>query len=651
MTSGAVGVVLVTTALTVLSVALITSMNEQMVRDMRSRVSEQNTADEIVASVNGQILASYRQLQYPGADHEARFDSLGRRAFDNLRLYLFQDMSLTARLAVESLRELHQSVEVTAHRAFELSRRGDVANARKQVAQLEADGTAMLAAVDRFVSLREQERAIRQAHHSTLLQRLVSLRLLVGLGLIIVGLLFVRLIRRHVIRPLESISAAAARLGGGDLTVRMPMHRHQELNVVAASFNDMAERMQVVRDEIERRNLELSIALGDLRATQNELLQQEKMSAIGLMLAGLAHELNNPLAGILGTAQCLQTEMSTGTPAMRLMSGEMVTPLIAEAQRAGGLVRNLLLFTRKSTSEVDTVNVKEALDVAAGLRAYAFAHDGKQLLMEVPDDLHVSIEAQRFEHVAMNIMTNALDAMRSAGGGELIVKATRDEDAWITLTFSDDGPGFTDPSRVFDAFYTTKPVGTGTGLGLTLVHRFVTEFGGTIAASNLVPHGACITIRLPEAAPVPAISATAERRIAIDRVPSIRPRSRILVVDDEAVLRTIQQRLLKKMGHDVVLAKHAADAISILAHEQFDAVITDIRMPGQMDGIALFEWIRVNRPGLAEHCLFITGDIGEWASSGTTATHGSRVLAKPFEVSEYIEMVDWLTEQGARAAA
>lgn len=647
MTLGATAVVLVASAVTISTVILITSMHRALDRDMRARVSEQNIADEIVASVYGQILASYRQVQSPGGRNEERFDSLGRSAYDNLRLYLFRDMSLEARLEVETLRELHQTLEVEAHRAFELVRRGDGAQAQIQVAQLEAKGTAMLSAVDRFVLLRERERADRQDEQARLLRGLLVGSIVIGLGLIVVGLLFIRLFRRHVVRPLESISAAAAQFGAGNLFVRIAPHRHQELDAVGTSFNQMAARIVGVRDVIEHRNTELGTALAELRSTQMELVQQEKMSAIGLMLAGLAHELNNPLAGILATAQCLQSELASGDPVMRAMEAELVAPLVAEAQRAGGLVRNLLLFTRKSTSEVDMVNVKTAIDVAVGLREYAFAQAGKQLLLDVPDDLHLSIEAQRFEHVAMNIMTNALDAMRTGGGDQLIVKAARDGAGWIALTFADDGPGFADPSRVFDAFYTTKPIGTGTGLGLTLVHGFVTEFGGTITASNIAPHGACITIRMPEIVPLPSISATAERRIAAGYERDLRPKARILVVDDEPALRSVQQRLLRKIGHDVVLANNASDAVMALTHGHFDAVITDIRMPGQMDGIALFEWIRTNRPALAERCLFITGDIGEWASSGSGATLGSRVLAKPFEVAEYIEMVDWLTEQEA----
>jgi len=141
------------------------------------------------------------------------------------------------------------------------------------------------------------------------------------------------------------------------------------------------------------------------------------MSAVGTMLAGLAHELNNPLAGILGSAQIIEDELrGHADPAIQRTLNDIVKPLVVEAERAGALVRNLLQFSRKSNAAVEVVGVNRAVSVAAGLRSFAFAQAGKELRVDVPGDLYVEVNPQRLEHVAMNIMSNALDAITSGQG-------------------------------------------------------------------------------------------------------------------------------------------------------------------------------------------------------------------------------------------
>jgi signal transduction histidine kinase len=648
---------------------LFESLRQSSERETLEHVAEQRGADEIVNAVYGQILAAYQHLQSPSEQSLERFGALGQRAYSRLRDYLFQPMPIEARLQVEKLKELHQTLEVEAHGAFALIQRGEAEAARALIPEMHRLADQLQAEMGRFEELRDLQRARLHAEQTELFKWLLAGILAVGAVLAVFAALFVRLMQRRVVIPLAHLAEAATRLGSGNLGIRIPPQRYAELETVARSFNQMADGIQEARSEIESQNVELSDTIRNLKQMQRELVQQEKLGAIGFMLAGLAHELNNPLAGILGSAECVAEELDRHSdPAVRRVSSELVTPLIREAGRAGDLVRNLLRFSRQSNAQLASVNLKVAVDISAGLRGYAFFQAGKALSVEVPEGLFVAVEAQRLEHVVMNIMSNALEAMRDGGGTRLEVRAQPEDDDWVSLTFQDDGPGFLEVERIFDPFYTTKPVGSGTGLGLSLVQRFVTEAGGTITAENAPSGGARLTIRLRAAERPASTAEPADGEISDlpqslppaadpEAVPSPAPiatdpgaagKPRILVVDDEPALREIQRRFLVKLGIDPLIATTGAEAVSILQREPCDAVITDIRMPGDMDGVALFHWIEVHRPELAARFLFVTGEIAGGDNS-VLGAHPGRVITKPFTRADYVARVLQVLEDVSEA--
>jgi signal transduction histidine kinase/CheY-like chemotaxis protein len=632
---------------------LFGSLRRDVERDTSLRLAEESAADEITASVYGQILAAYQQLQAPGTRNMERFDALGKKAYTRLRQYLFQPMTLEARLQVETIKEQHEALEVVAHGAFDLIARGESSAASARVAEMHRLTEGLQEEMSRFVTLRERE--LQQLHEAQVAKFHRYLLGITSIGAILLGLAiyFVRLIQSRVVQPLGQLAGAAVKLGGGDLAVRIPPQRHSELEAVALRFNEMAVSTQSARAKIEKQNLELSENLRDLEQAQQSLVQQEKLSAIGFMLAGLAHELNNPLAGILGNAECIAEELANhADPAIRRISREHVTPLIRETGRAGDLVRNLLQFSRQSNAEPGPVDLRFAIEVAAGLRSYAFTQAGKELSVQVPEGLYVAADAQRLEHVVMNLMTNSLEAMSGGGGRRLILCAQPIGEEWVALTFDDDGPGFAEPGRVFDAFYTTKPVGSGTGLGLSLAQRFVTEAGGTITAENRPSGGARLTIQLraavaPQDAPRSRERDSRSRRTAPGAAdpPQDSPSGlsgeerRILVVDDEPALRNIQRHFLSRIGIRALVAKDALEAITILERERCDAVVTDIRMPGEIDGLGLYAWIERHRPDLAERCLFVSGELAASSEPGEFGVPPERVLAKPFTRDAYVARV------------
>jgi len=462
-------------------------------------VREERIADEIVSSSYNQQVVAYRYLERPSEAGMDEFRQKGQQAYAGIRQYLFHPMPLGARLKVEAIKEAHEKFEVAAQHAFDLLQSGDSAAARARVATLTAPAAALEQAVGSFIADREQQRATLRVQQTAALHRLQLTTALVALALALTAILMAHLLRRRVVLPLYDLSTAVRQLGAGADHVPLAPQRYEEFQMLADSFDGMFESIRKSRHQVQARNRELTRTLDELRRTQRELVQREKLSAMGEMLAGLAHELNNPLAGILGLAECIKMDLAeSDDPKAREMVAIMVDPLVAESLRARDLVRNLLHFARQSTEQAEPVHLLGAIDVAIGLRQHEFSLAGKSIEIEVADDLYVVAQPQKLQHAIINIANNALDALRDGDGSRLKIGATRD-DAAVVVVFEDEGPGFRQPDRAFDPFYTTKSVGDGTGLGLSLVHRFVQEAGGSIWADNVPGGGARVTMQLQSA--------------------------------------------------------------------------------------------------------------------------------------------------------
>jgi CheY-like chemotaxis protein len=266
-------------------------------------------------------------------------------------------------------------------------------------------------------------------------------------------------------------------------------------------------------------------------------------------------------------------------------------------------------------------------------------------VIEIPDSCVVLAQPQKLELVVINIVNNALDALNENHGARLTISATTDADM-ITVRFTDDGPGFADASRVFDPFYSTKPAGAGTGLGLSLVHRFVTEFGGTVTARNNETGGACIALRLPRsnAEPVPSRMATPISTSVV--IPSgVAKRQRALIVDDERALRLVQSRLLDRLGIEVDVVENGTDACLALMRQEYDVVVTDLRMPGEIGGLELLEWIRRERPLLQDRVIVVTGDLMADDDANALLPPPERIILKPFESAVYQRCVQQVLDR------
>jgi CheY-like chemotaxis protein len=326
-------------------------------------------------------------------------------------------------------------------------------------------------------------------------------------------------------------------------------------------------------------------------------------------------------------------------------------------------VRSLLSFAKKSGGTLGAIALYDNMKVAVGLRSAAYTQAGKKISIDISPMLYVEAEAQKLQHVIVNIVNNALDAMLSKEGTTLRIRAFASGGGMVNVVFEDEGPGFSDPRSAFEPFYTTKPAEGGTGLGLTLAQKFVQEFGGSVVAENRDEGGARVIILLRHAAapnseqngaPTQSLETsppTAE--IFSDVRPALLPggnrvvRRRVLVVDDEPSLRQIQHRLLARENVDVLLAANGDEARDILATEAVDLVISDLRMPGSTDGRGLIAWIEENQPHLFDHILIVTGDLNGLPNDVAIGVPPERVLAKPFTRTEYVSRVRAALARGA----
>ena len=252
-------------------------------------------------------------------------------------------------------------------------------------------------------------------------------------------------------------------------------------------------------------------AYDDLRRTQEQLLHSEKMAAVGQLISGVAHELNNPLTAILGYSQLLTSCGQVGQQGL-----EYSEKLYKQAQRTHRIVQNLLSFARQHKPERVPVRLNQVLEDTLALRDYDLRMSNIRLHLDLAEDLPLAAaDPHQLQQVFLNLVNNAVDAiLEGSGQGDLWVRTAKEADKFV-VEFVDSGSGVKDPSKVFDPFYTTKPVGKGTGLGLSICYGIISEHGGQIRVSNVPPRGACFTIELP----CMAIAATHESQNGESMVP------------------------------------------------------------------------------------------------------------------------------------
>jgi two-component system NtrC family sensor kinase len=381
-------------------------------------------------------------------------------------------------------------------------------------------------------------------------------------------------------------------------------------------------------------------AYENLRRTQEQLLHSEKLAAVGQLISGVAHELNNPLTAILGYSQLLTSSGQMGQQGV-----EYADKLYKQAQRTHRIVQNLLSFARQHKPERVPVQINQALEETLALRDYDLRMHNVRVHLDLAENLPVtSADPHQLQQVFLNMVNNAVDAvLEHSKEGDLWVRTGINGDR-LFIEFTDSGPGVKDSSRVFDPFYTTKPVGKGTGLGLSICYGIITEHGGTIRVRNIPTRGASFTVELPHQ-PVAALANSTPSQSSI----SLRD-GRILLVDhDDSVLEAVAT-ILRGRNHHVRSARDLQEAQALLEKEDFDLVIADVHVSDGSNGIGLSEWLAQNRPSLSRNLIWMCAAAPSGGEDEKTAANGRPILHKPFQASDLLGEVDHLLLNKVHAA-
>jgi PAS domain S-box-containing protein len=383
--------------------------------------------------------------------------------------------------------------------------------------------------------------------------------------------------------------------------------------------------MGIVKDITQRLQLE------------QQLRQSEKMASIGLMVSGVAHELNNPLTSVIGF-----TELSLRDSSLGEVLGRRLRIVLSEARRTRSIVQKLLSAVRQQKTERVAIKVNHLITDTIALRESDFRLNNIEIKTQLdPDMPQVMADASDIQQVLINLMQNAFDALCESGAGGCLVIRTSQEKDGVVIEVSDDGPGALEPGRVFDPFYTTKEVGKGTGLGLSICYQLIKSHGGDIFMENLAK-GSRFTVKLPAAAS--SSVATGAKRHSSPGPPL---QGRILVVDDEPMIASFCENILSSAGFEVQTSLSGTDAIEKLASRSFDAIITDFKMPGKIGGAELYDWVRGNLPGRQHQIIFMTGDSVNPNTHDFLTACGSPVVFKPFDGDELIAKVRTLISHPA----
>jgi signal transduction histidine kinase/ActR/RegA family two-component response regulator len=465
--------------------------------------------------------------------------------------------------------------------------------------------------------------------YEDLTQLKLTLGLLTFLVITVAILLTVMLVRRMV-APLRALAEATHRIAEGSLPQVEVEAPHDEIGRLAQSFNQMTSELRRSRQELEMYSagLEEQVRLRteELEAAQSQLVEAEKMSAVGVLVSGVAHELNNPLTGVIGFAQLLM--MSDMDEKVR----RDLETIAREAERCKKIVRNLQTFAREHKPQKDYVGINGIIESTLELRSYQLRVESIRVVTDLDPHLpKTMVDFHQLQRVFLNILINAHQAMESQGGGGDLIISSRCRDDRIIVEIEDTGPGIPPEhlGKLFDPFFTTKEVGHGTGLGLSICYGIVQEHHGKLSVRNSPRGGAVFTVELPvvrsEAAGADESTEAAEPEV-IDAT-----RKNILVVDDETAIIEILYQLLKADGHRIDTAMNGSIAWRKIQNERYDLIISDLKMPG-MSGQELYEKVRELDQSLSRRIIFATGDVLSSDTHSFLDDSGNFYLQKPFEL-------------------
>ena len=431
---------------------------------------------------------------------------------------------------------------------------------------------------------------------------------------------------------------------------------HDELEILRPARRVIERFSRPVLDAQKRPVgwLELYSDVTGERRLQSKMLHTEKMAALGQLVSGMAHELNNPLTSIMGYAQLL---LGHGLAPAQLAEARKV---YQEAERARRIVKNLLYFARKNKPERTRVDVNEIVGRTLALRSYELKLENITVACDLAQALPQTLaDPYQLQQVILNLVVNAEQALlEERGQGNVWIRTSRRVQGApygagdrLLIEVSDDGPGipFGITSRIFDPFFTTKPPGVGTGLGLSIVYGIVHAHGGEVTFESQPGTGTKFVVELPVVA-IPAAEPSAASPQPARRSGAAHPGC-ILVVEDEPTVAQLMVDVLREEGHQVEAVLDSQEGLTKLSRERYDLVICDLRMP-RLDGMAFYEALVGAGSPMRHRILFTTGDTLGTRTVEFLESQRLPYLAKPFLVEELKLSVDRLLNcAGAHADA
>jgi len=427
---------------------------------------------------------------------------------------------------------------------------------------------------------------------------------------------------------------AAEQVAGGNLDARSGLTGGDELGRLSRAFDSVALAVQ--------RNFAEKQRSAEAFAQQRDALhQREKLAALGSLLAGVAHELNNPLSVVVARAVMLEEQ---GHPPTQAAAQKIRTA----AERCARIVRTFLAMARQQPPERGPVAVNEVVTAALDITSYTVRTSNIEVAVDLAQDIPLILaDPDQLHQVLLNLIVNAQQVLQDRPGRRRMRLASRfDPDAGvIRIAVADNGPGIPEHlrMRVFEPYFTTKPTGMGTGVGLAVSHGIVAAHGGTLTLDCPEMGGAVFTITLP------VCPTDAKRAEAGPEGEESAGRRKVLIVDDEAEIREILAEILTGAQHRVAAVSSGREALERMALERYDVILTDIRMP-DLDGRTLYREIERRWPAQAARVVFVTGDSLTSTLYEFANECGRPVIEKPFVPMDVRRVVAEIAEQDPRSS-
>jgi PAS domain S-box-containing protein len=398
-----------------------------------------------------------------------------------------------------------------------------------------------------------------------------------------------------------------------------------EVHGIPMQYQGKPHVLTIARDVTEKKR-----SAEELARQRESSYQREKLAALGSLLAGVAHELNNPLSVVVARAVMLEEE---SYPAGQAAAAKIRTA----AERCARIVRTFLAMARQQPPERVSVAINDVVSAALDISAYTVRTSSIEVAVDLAADIPpILADPDQLHQVLLNLIVNAQQVLQDRPGPRRLRVASRyDPDARaIRIAVADNGPGIPEHlrARVFEPYFTTKPTGLGTGMGLAVSHGIVEAHGGTLTLDCPGIGGAVFTIKLPV---VTVDASRVEARPS--REVTATPR-RILIVDDEAEIRNTLAEILSGAQHNVATAGSGREALERMAAEHYDVILTDVRMP-DLDGRALYREIERRWPERAGRVVFVTGDTLASTLRDFAVESGRPVIEKPFLPGEVRRVV------------